>query len=155
MISQYSLVGKLLFGISAQGSHIMAQFKKFSSACESGQLIVMKRPGQEEDCSQDDYLRCIHSLRFVQIKDLWRESGDVYDRTDNTSTSAVFTSLCKNLSIVMVWSVSKGLFAHAYLSYPSLSTNGRRCPVVVKTTPTSILELSTISAIFAAKVSLN
>ena len=35
------------------------------------------------------------------------------------------------------------------------TTNGRRCPVVVKTTQKSILELSPISAIFAAKVSLN
>lgn len=63
----------------------MAQFTKFSSACESGQLIVMRRPGEEEDFSQDDYLPCIHSLHLVKIKDLWRESGDVDDRTDNTS----------------------------------------------------------------------
>ena len=81
---------------------MMAQFTKFSSARESGQLIVMRRPGEEEDCSQDDYLPCIHSLRFVRIKDLWRESGDVDDRTDDTSASAVFTSPCKDLSIVMV-----------------------------------------------------
>ena len=45
----------------------MAQFTKFSSACESGQLIVMRRPGEEEECSQDDYLPCIHSLRLVKI----------------------------------------------------------------------------------------
>ena len=64
---------------------MMAQFKKFSSACESGGLIVMRRPGEEEDCSQDYYLPCIHSLCVVKIKDLWRESGDVDDRTDNTS----------------------------------------------------------------------
>ena len=63
----------------------MAQFTKFSSACESGQLIFMRRSGEEEECSQDDYLPCIHSLRLVKIKDLWRESGDVDDRTDNTS----------------------------------------------------------------------
>ena len=45
----------------------------------------MRRPGEEEDRSQDDYLPCIHSLHFVKIKDLWRESGDVDDSTDNTS----------------------------------------------------------------------
>jgi len=96
----------------------MAQFKKFSSACESGQLIVMRTPGEEEDCSQDDCLPCIHSLRFVKIKDLWRESGDVDDRTDNTSALAVLTSLCKNVSIVMVCFISNGLFTPCLFVLP-------------------------------------
>lgn len=40
----------------------------------SGQLIVMRRPGEEEDCCQDDYLPCIHCLGFVKTKDLWRHN---------------------------------------------------------------------------------
>jgi hypothetical protein len=57
--------------------------------CKSGQLIVMRRPGEEEDCSQDDYLPCIHCLGFVKRKDLWRhskacnfKSGEENDKAD-------------------------------------------------------------------------
>ena len=57
--------------------------------CKNGQLIVMRRPGEDEDCSQDDYLPCIHCLGFVKRKDLWRhnkacnfKSGDKDDKKD-------------------------------------------------------------------------
>ena len=57
--------------------------------CKKGQLIVMRRPGEEEDCCQDDYLPCVHCLGFVKRKDLWRhnkacnfKSGDENDKTD-------------------------------------------------------------------------
>ncbi|XP_020601654.1 uncharacterized protein LOC110040732 isoform X3 [Orbicella faveolata] len=53
------------------------------------QLIVMRRPGEEEDCCQDDYLPYIHCLGFVKRKDLWRhnkacnfKSGDEDDKND-------------------------------------------------------------------------
>ena len=99
----------------------MAQFTKFSSVRESGQLIVMRRPGEEEDCSQDDYLPCIHSLRFVRIKDLWRESGDVDDRTDDTHLLQLFL-LLRVKTYQLLWSDLSAMAysPHAYLSYPSL-----------------------------------
>lgn len=49
----------------------------------------MRRPGEDEDCSQDDYLPCTHCLGFVKRNDLWRhnkactfKSGDKDDKTD-------------------------------------------------------------------------
>ena len=57
--------------------------------CKSGQLIVMRRPGEDENCSQDDYLPCVHCLGFVKRRDLWRhnktcnfKSGDNDDKSD-------------------------------------------------------------------------
>ena len=42
--------------------------------CKTGQLIVMRRPGEDEECSQDDYLPCIYCLGFVKRRDLWRHN---------------------------------------------------------------------------------
>ena len=39
---------------------------------KSGQLIVMRRPEVEEECSQDDFLPCPDCLGFWKRKDLWR-----------------------------------------------------------------------------------
>ena len=57
--------------------------------CNKGQLIVMRRPEEEEDCCQDDYLPCVHCLGFVKRKDLWThnkacnfKSGDENDKAD-------------------------------------------------------------------------
>ena len=47
--------------------------------CESGQIIVVSRQG-EGDCSQDDYLPCIHHLRFLKRKDLRRKIGHTTSR---------------------------------------------------------------------------
>ena len=41
--------------------------------CESGQIIVVSRQGEEEDCSQDDYPPHIHCLRFLKRKDVQRQ----------------------------------------------------------------------------------
>ena len=50
----------------------------------------MRRPGEDEDCCEADYLPCIHCLGFVKRKELWRhnkacsfKSGDEKDKTDN------------------------------------------------------------------------
>ena len=99
----------------------MAQFTKFSSARESGQLIVMRRPGEEEDCSQDDYLPCIHSLRFVRIKDLWRERVVMWMIGLTTHLLQLFL-LLRVKTYQLLWSDLSAMAysPHAYLSYPFL-----------------------------------
>ena len=49
----------------------------------------MRRPGEEDDCCQDDYLPWVHCLGFVKRKDLRRhnkacnfKSSDENDKTD-------------------------------------------------------------------------
>lgn len=83
---------------------------------KSGQLIVMRRPGGEEECSQDDFLPCPDCLGFLKRKDLWRhvkvcnfrstgshvddDEGDdmKYQRLQTKSKLLVLPSICPGKS---------------------------------------------------------
>ena len=83
---------------------------------KSGQLIVMRRPGVEEECSQDDFLPCPDCLGFLKRKDLWRhvkvcnfrstgshvdddEGDDIkYQRLQTKSKLLILPSICPGKS---------------------------------------------------------
>ncbi|XP_068720834.1 uncharacterized protein [Montipora capricornis] len=79
---------------------------------KSGQLIVMRRPGVEEECSQDDFLPCPDCLGFLKRKDLWRHvkvcnfrSGDddtaddkKYQKLQTKSKLLILPSICPGKS---------------------------------------------------------
>ena len=54
----------------------------------SGELIVMRRPGEDDDCSQDDYLPCIHCLGFVKRKYIWRHNKVCNFKNDDQDDAA-------------------------------------------------------------------
>jgi len=81
---------------------------------KSGQLIVMRRPGKDENCFQDDFLPCTHCLGFVKKRDLWRhtkictfksgEKGDddgddmKYQKLQTKSKLLILPSICPGTS---------------------------------------------------------
>ena len=74
---------------------------------KSGQLIVIRRPGEGEECSVDYFLPCPH-CGFMKKKDLWRRvkgcifrSGDddigddkKYQKLQNKSKLLILPSIC-------------------------------------------------------------
>lgn len=52
-----------------------------------GQLIVMRRPPEDTECSPEDYLPCIHCLGFVRRQELWRHVKVCSFRTDQQEES--------------------------------------------------------------------
>ena len=83
---------------------------------KSGQLIVMRRPGVEEECSRDDFLPCPDCLGLLKRKDLWRhvkvcnfrstgshvddDEGDdmKYQRLQTKSKLLIMPSICPGKS---------------------------------------------------------
>ncbi|XP_068758091.1 uncharacterized protein [Montipora capricornis] len=79
---------------------------------KSGQLIVIRRPGEGEECSLDDFLPCPHCLGFMKKKDLWRHvkgcnfrSGDddtaddkKYQKLQSKSKLLILPSICPGKS---------------------------------------------------------
>lgn len=79
---------------------------------KSGQLIVIRRPGEGEECSLDDFLPCPHCLGFMKKKDLWRHvkgcnfrSGDddtaddkKYQKLQSKSKLLILPSICPKKS---------------------------------------------------------
>ncbi|XP_068707933.1 uncharacterized protein [Montipora foliosa] len=79
---------------------------------KSGQLIVIRRPGEGEECSLDDFLPCPHCLGFMKKKDLWRHvkgcnfrSGDddtaddkKYQKLHSKSKLLILPSICPKKS---------------------------------------------------------
>lgn len=51
---------------------------------KSGQLIVTRRPGEKDNCSQDDFLPCIHCQGFIRRKELWRHDKACSFKSVNT-----------------------------------------------------------------------
>ena len=73
---------------------------------KSGQLIVFRRPGEGEECSRDEFLRCPY---FMKKKDLWRHEKDCNVRRDDidddkkyqklqTSKLLILRSICPGMS---------------------------------------------------------
>ena len=68
--------------------------------CESGQIIVVSRQGEEEDCSQDDYPPHIHRLRFLKRKDVQRQ-------IERTISREVVRVLWLTRTIIITWHAEK------------------------------------------------
>ena len=68
--------------------------------CESGQIIVVSRQGEEEDCSHDDYPPHIHHLRFLKRKDLQRQ-------IEHTISREVVRVLWLTRTIIVTWHAEK------------------------------------------------